>query len=614
MANGMELSIAILARGDQAVQELKKIQSEMAKTAGFFDQMTRSRTLFGAETFAKVRADLEALTSTAGKLTGVFFLPLRLAVTGAIALGGAIAGLAAKSLAAAAADEILEQRLIAVFGTIEKGKKAFADIERMSLSTWMPVEDIVQARIIMKEFGLDSTRNLGAVANAARAAGMSVADMARSVSVLQLKALKSVGIDVKTDDGRYTATYRNALGQIQKLTAKTADDMRRKLMDVFATRFGVSLAPKGLSEFWSMLKNNVDQAFSEIGKPMLDAATRFVKFLADHLKKLVESGKLEKWGKQIGQAMDKGVSWVKALSVTIPKLYDALKNSGTGFVDIVKEGMKSIGTIIMVAIVEGLSATASMWMGVGKMISGAFMEEIMQLPFMKRFREQKAVENYNNMGVIQRLDWGETQGLISTGERKSRAGDPFGLEASLAERLQLTGTPAQYANLSAQGSQQKAIEGFKQFGDALPTLLERVKFTADVEGRRMNNLVNEKTGYDFGADTRKEYEKDQVEKEYEKDQVKKDQILMAVTTYHRRQQFGQINGKTFAHGKDEFSSTMEEAPEGAVDTGGAARENISKNGVGKIVNNIFIRKSDVERTKNEIKKRGWTPAFSLPGA
>jgi hypothetical protein len=581
MGKEMDLKIHILARGEEAISCIKR-----------------------------VRDDIAGLSSTIGKVGSVFFAPLRIAAGGVMMLGTAVTALAAKSLAAAAADEKLQQRLIAVFGTAEKGKKVFADIQALSRRSWLSTEELVEARVIMKEFGLDSERNLGAMSNAARAAGQSVGDMARAVSVLQLKNLKSLGIEVKTDDGRYTATYRDALGNIQKLTAKTADEMRKKLMDVFAMRFGVSMKPKGLSEFWNMFKHNVDDAFSDIGGPLLDAATRFVSFLSEKLRGLIESGQLENIGKKIAEWLDGAVINVMAFINSLPEIWAGLKksmeNGATGFQQIINAAVSGIGTVITVALVEGFSATLGLWKGIAEMISGAVGQQIAMMPGMGRYRRQRAIGQLEGMSGEEAASFQKDTGIAIPDIVRQQAGMNeakgfnFGMDPDMVlfdwlKKL----TPEMEAKLGAYGGGKEMIQGLKTMTGSLSTAKDRVAGAAQSAMEGVDSVWKKETGTRSPSEI--------VAANKAEVQAKKDTTEMLLVEVRRRKLLGIDNTGRAKYGDEEYRQGLVDS-ESKLKPGQRAGGGVVKN-----ITQVFIRNTDVLRKQNEVKSKGWQLAASPAG-
>jgi hypothetical protein len=584
MAREMDLKMKIMARGEQALSMFNKVQIEIAKTGKILKEANELKSANALSGFlGRIRSDLGGIASIGGKVANVFFAPLRIAAAGASALSVVIGGLAAKSLAAAAADEKLEQQLIAVYGSVAEGKKVFAEAESTARRSWVPTEEIAAARIVMKGFGLDTERNLGAMSNAARAAKQSVSEMATAVSVLQLRHLKKLGIEVGEKDGRFVATWRNQLGQVQKITVKTADEMRAKLMDVFAMKFGVSMRPQDLSEFWAMFKNNVDQAFAPFGRPLLDVATRFVDFLAGKLRGLIESGKLEEMGKKLAKWIEDAAVKAQAIFEEARDIFKAIKEQGW---DAMAEAFQTIaggvGQIIAVSLVNYIQAASGIFMAIGRLMAAPFIEEILKLLLKIPFTRGQVLKAFSGEA------WASPQ-LKKFGK--------FGYSSE--------------AEFAAGG--QEVLGHHKEIGAGM--LKDSVGFFRNELPRirkettgAISNIVQTTAGRlkDIGG-----YTGPSLEEREAAIRDKKKQILMSVSSYRRPSSWGEnVGGKT-VWGPDEYSQDMTEAPFGAEP--GLVGATSARNGIRKIITNVFIRKSDLERTRNDMKKAGWSPALSLAG-
>jgi hypothetical protein len=490
----MTLMLRIRARGNEALKEFHKLDAAF--------RAWQKRT---GETWSGIGRAVMLPFRMIGTLGGILLAPLKFALEAGAALTAGLTALGAAAIHAAAGDERLIERLTQVAGSADRARRAFKEIEAISSRGPFKTEDLAEATIIMSQFGMASRRTLGALANASRVAGMSVEDMARMVGALQLRGLRPFGISMEERGGSFDITYRDRMNKVRQITAATADEARRKLVDILAFKFGTELRPRGLSEFITMLRNNIDQAFANVGEPMLAAATRFVNFLSEKLRGLIESGRMEEIGKKAGEWLTKAVNSVMAFFDTLPTVFAALKEmwekGPEKLASILRDVMVASGNVLGVAIVEYLSAASSIFRGLGKAISGAFMEEILQLPIpgmagKRRGMYLEAVGKLSEEGLRDEV--------IRAGLARPNEVGKYGprmLRSLLSSAIR---DPAEEARLAAEGVAGPAIaEGMRQAASAIPNAVANVAATARAEFAKVNASVAGATGINLASEYRK---------------------------------------------------------------------------------------------------------------
>jgi hypothetical protein len=365
----MDLKITISGTADKAVAMLKTLNEQIKSSS---------------EKMAHYGATASATFSFLGKATSVFLKPVEYAAKATGLLGGVLLAAGGAALKAAADDEVLIERLaMAGFGAAGAAKE-FEKLEKISRNSQFPVADLAQATMYLKQFGLESDKNLAIVANAAKFTGGSMEDLAIQIGALQARGLKRFGISMENDNGAFILSWKDRFGQLQKLTTTNAQDAQRKLLDVMGGKFGSTIkSPTTLKGSIEALKNGVEQIFSNVGGPMLAAATRFVNWIREGLDKLFGSGALEGAGKKLGEWIDKGHAAIKTLVETLGPIWDNLQklwssDEGKAKIgDMVKTAILGVGKGLAGILFGALYASFAIWRVIGKLLSEIFVDSMM---------------------------------------------------------------------------------------------------------------------------------------------------------------------------------------------------------------------------------------------
>ncbi len=445
----MDLMIRITAAGARASAELNRISKDIGavgKAAGAVGNVARSG--FGL----------------VARGVGVALAPLRLAGRAAVGLGAAFAALTTKAVINAAADEKLANRLIAAFGSAEKGKRVFADLESMSMRSAFATDDLAEAMLVLQQRGLASKSALQTVAAAANVTGMDLQSVAMALSGSNTRSLKRMGIDVDEKEGRAIITWTNAMGQAQRAIAATDAEKAKKIMEIMAGKYGTALAPRGFSDVLAMLKNNIGQMFGSLGKPIMQAVTGYFAAVSERLTTLIESGKLEEWGRRIADWLTSAADWVVSRFMVASKvLQTAFEQGPQAMFGLFKAVMISGADIFVTGLVAYLKAATKMFIGLGKMVAAGFLEEVlsMNLPGMGALRGKMAESKWAGM---------------TAEEQKA-----FKLSAA-KDKL----TPAQFqARLAASGAEKTFASGLQDVAGALPQAVAALEAAADRAEKRL---------------------------------------------------------------------------------------------------------------------------------
>lgn len=372
---------------DKEMELLVKIR---AKAEGFNAELGKAKQGIKqmGDLFARVGNDFSSIFGFMGKSLGLFLSPLGFVIKAGGALGGALMTLGGAAIYAAAADEELIARLEATGMSAEKARKTFQNLERLGMKGPFSADDLTEATILLSQFGAASEKNLGALANTARVAKMSIADMAQTVAGLQMRGLKRFGLGVEEKDDKFIVTWRDKMQVWHKMIAKNADDARRMLLDAMGQRFGTTIDARGLNENLKMFKNRIGEAFDQVGGPLLDIAGRFVSMISEKLLSLIESGKLEALGERIGGWLDTGFNAIQSLADILPDIWKGLTglwdDGGAKLGTFIKDALTAGGTILQNTFVEILTASWAFWSAIAKMIWSVFREGFLNLPGIKQ--------------------------------------------------------------------------------------------------------------------------------------------------------------------------------------------------------------------------------------
>lgn len=370
----MTLRIRIAAMGEEARKVLRGVENQLNalhKTASRFGEVA-------AKPFAWARS-----------LASMIFAPLKI---GAGILGGVAAGMAALGVAsvkAAADDQALEERLAAVWGSAARGKEVFRALEAQTRRSAFSTEDLSEALMHLKTYGLASQKNLFALMTAAKASGSGIGELSLQVMALQARGLKRFGIELDPDaSGRVAISWRDASGKISRIMAATADDARAKLMDVLSLRFGTDVKPTSLKAWIAVLKNNIGQAFANFGDALLPGVTALVQRAAEALRGLIEKGTIADWGVKVAGALKEAFVYGKSVFDWGSEVFAGLRSKGFGaMVDAMGTLVAGAGKIIVEGIVGYLELSKEVFIGVGEMMAAPFIKQIaaffLKIPFLR---------------------------------------------------------------------------------------------------------------------------------------------------------------------------------------------------------------------------------------
>ena len=219
------------------------------------------------------------------------------------------------------------------------------------------------------------------------------------------------------------------------------------------------------------------------------------------LTEWIESGKFEKWAKQVGEWMTSAVNHILAFFDTVPAVIKAFSSAGDKLPEIIMEAMKSGATILGVGLVEYLVAAKEVFFGLGKIIGGAIMEMLLNsdLPGMGRVRNNAARKALANMTPEQATAQGLDPFLAGKQDRMLSPETARARERSIDDLIENGLSDSQKAKMGMPDANGLMIEGLRQAYNAFPTAAANTAATAAAEGRRMNGVVKDATNLDIGG-------------------------------------------------------------------------------------------------------------------
>lgn len=391
-AKEMTLLMRIRAEGAQAMAVMRGIGVGVTGIANA-----------AALTGRTVGSTFRVMSSVAGAV----FAPLRYAGIAALGLGGAFAAIAAKSLSAAGDVETLQMRLEGVTGSAETAKRLFEETSRMAGPTPFGADELIEARILLEGLGVSGAKALTSIIDAASIMGRQVPDVASILGSMETEPLRRMGIMLKTEGEKFEFEFRDRVGKTVKLAVEGRGKAQQELLKIFDLKFGGSAAKFAAS--WqgnmSTLKQMINRTFASFGKGLEPAAIGFVSAINAGLEKTIASGKLQEWGTAIADKIVVAFDYVRAVAEYLKGVFDGLQKTdqwGAAFKTIALAFAESVS----VSLVTYLRAMGHVFIGLGKLISGAFLEDVLRLPGMGQMRDRvagKAAFDLSNQGQRDKL-------------------------------------------------------------------------------------------------------------------------------------------------------------------------------------------------------------------
>jgi hypothetical protein len=392
---GQELSLQlqIKANGDAARAVVEKFNGTLGKTRSLLHGLNQLPVKIGG--LEKYFSAAGGILSTAG---GIFFKPLEIAGKATM---GLVAGLTAFSVAgikAAADDEALVAQLTALYGSADKAKSVFKELESVARVTPFQIDELMAAERSLDLVGMGGKKNLMILAAAANTGAASMDTLAMSIARGMPRGMRGLGIDFKEEGGRTTLTFLDEGGKKIKLMAKNADELRAKMMQAISMKFTSGAGASGLEQWLTVIRNGLGQAMAGLFTASLPGLERIVSQLSGWINNLIDTGKIDEWGAKIGEWMKKAWDQGRDFFNWAKDKFDAIKSGGW-------DGARKALFIIMGGAAEALvtslaaylAGTATLFAGLGKIIFSAFFDQFSQLPGMGAMRSVAVMKGWTGM-------------------------------------------------------------------------------------------------------------------------------------------------------------------------------------------------------------------------
>ena len=322
MANE-HLEVQIGADISEITKALKQVQTKLKQTAKTTDQLGERMKGAGAK-----------MQSIGGSLTASITAPLL--------------GLGVVAVSSASKIETLQTSLKTAFaGNETASKSAFDQITKFATSTPYQVNEVADAFIKLKNYGLDpSEKALTSYGNTASAMGKSLDQMIEAVADAgtgEFERLKEFGIKSSKQGANVVFTFKGMKTKVGN-NSKEIEAYLQKLGNVdFAG--GMEAQSKTFAGRMSTLKDSVSSAMAGFGVIIIEYLNPFIKGISNLAKKF----------KELSPATKKIIVIVGGLVAIIPPLLVGLGFLATTIIPALVTGLGLL-TLPVLGIVAGLIA------------------------------------------------------------------------------------------------------------------------------------------------------------------------------------------------------------------------------------------------------------------
>lgn len=481
----MDLKMRILARGEQALSTFRRLEGRINGMLGGLSRVGA----VGAGVFRKL--------SHAASLA---IRPMKIVAGLTLGLGLTLGGLSVKSLGAAGQMETLRLRMEGVSRSLEEANRLFEETDMMAVLSPFEPEQLIEARIRLINFGMAGSRAIRAVGDAASITRRDISDIAGMVGSLETEPLRTMGIELRQEAGRFEFTFRDRMQRVRNVAVQTREAAREALIGIFETKYG-----GGMQKFASSWEGLVStfrglrtKGFAEFGMGLMPLGKRIVEDINTRLTNLIKSGKLRELGEMVAGKIEE--AWVFAKSVLEygSQIVQGLAKNAENMPEALKEMMVSGGQILAISLVNYLKAMGAIFSGLGKIMAGAFLEDVLRLPGMgliasgMAVRRQRAMsdaeyvafaeknKNLSQEDFMYALAVGDREKLLKSGvEEFTRVVPSIAGETASAVKGIVAGTSERLSSLAG--------PGVEPFAD----ILSRNKFihAADVAGEKTEQVT-----------------------------------------------------------------------------------------------------------------------------
>jgi len=390
MPDDMTLRMRIRARGQQALAVLRSVNDRVRRITTSIGRMGRT----GAATFRGL-----------GRAGGLMLRPIKLLSGLALGLGLTFGALSGKALGAQGDLEALQIRLESVSKSAADARRIFAETRDLSIASPFTPDQLVDARIALLNLGQTGKDAITSLGDAAAITQRPLGDLASVVASLETEPLRRIGIQLKREAGTFSFEFRDRMQEVRTIVADGVDDARRALLSIFDIKYGGGMgrfaaAWRGLM---STIRGNIKLALGQFGEGLMPAAKGFAAALNSRITDLMERGTLKDWGERVGTALTRAFDYGASVVERAKEIVTAVRDDPEKMLQGVSIVMRTGADILATSLVNYLRAMGGVFAGIGRMIAGAFMEDLLLLPLpgMANVRQRKAAEAFDAMSLSQ---------------------------------------------------------------------------------------------------------------------------------------------------------------------------------------------------------------------
>jgi len=255
-------------------------------------------------------------------------------------LQGALAGIGVGAVAqglinTASSFENLELSLTTITGSSAKAKEAMAWISEFTATTPYELEEVANAFKKLAAYGLDPTKSLRYLGDAAASMGKTLNDaveMLADATTNQFERMKEFGITAKQEGDKVTFAWSQAGRSMTKTVDKTSDAISQFIGQNFQDRFagGMELLSTGWSGMWSNLQDQITAfARAVMDSGVFDYMKERLAEILDTLTRMTKDGSLKELAQNIGTNMVNALDSMLSGLRRIKEFFESLPE-GTG--------------------------------------------------------------------------------------------------------------------------------------------------------------------------------------------------------------------------------------------------------------------------------------------
>ncbi|HSW45234.1 MAG TPA: hypothetical protein VLM89_06650, partial [Phycisphaerae bacterium] len=361
-----EAGLALVIDPANALRELKRFESGIDSAANAVTGFAR-----------RVKSDFDVI----GRAAGLLVAPLK-AVVGAMAAAKAsVLAVGIASVKTAGDFESLRMQLETILVTKKAADQAFQESLALAATTPFSAKEIVQVRTELESVGVRGSKAVQAVAEAAAAMNRNIHDVAAAVKSMETEPLRRLGIQARKEGEEFVFTFRNKMGEAQRVVAQGWEEGQQAVLDVFMDKFegGIERMSRGIKGLWSNLGDALDAIRNTFGEGFLTEA----KLLVGDMIRLIQSAMGD--AKQAGIALGEQLAEARvkmlagfATALDVAREIGKVMQQDGGFGKVILEAMKLGASILGEAILAAFKASIALWKAIGVTIGEGVLQAIYQ--------------------------------------------------------------------------------------------------------------------------------------------------------------------------------------------------------------------------------------------